>query len=110
MTARALALYCLMTAYPPVLQERDQCREVVKLLRAKVEEVKAASQVKNDEYWEGEQAWREQRAADKIRRDAEWAVEKAERDVAYKARQAELAGEPFNREVREFFLMCKSSG
>ena len=85
-----------------LLQERDQCREVVKLLRAKVDEVKGAAQVKNDEYWQGEQAYRESRAAEKIRRDAEWVATKAERDVAYKARQAELAGEPFNQEVSIF--------
>ena len=82
------------------VQERDQCREVVKLLRARIDEVKAAAQVKNDEYWNAELAWREQRTADKVRRDAEWAATKVERDVAYKARMAELAGEPFNQEVR----------
>lgn len=73
---------------------------MVKLLRAKIDEVKAAAQVKNDEYWQAEQAWREQRMVDKIRRDAEWAATKAERDAAHKARMAELAGEPFNQEVR----------
>ena len=80
-------------------QERDQCREVVKLLRAKIDEVKGAAQVKNDEYWQAELAWREQRMADKVRRDQEWAATKLEREAAHKARMAELAGEPFNQEV-----------
>lgn len=71
----------------------------MKLLRARIDEVKAAAQAKNDEYWNAELAWREQRMADKVRRDAEWAATKAERDAAYKARMVELAGEPFNQEV-----------
>ena len=83
-----------------VSQERDQCREVVKLLRAKIEEVKAAAQAKHDEYWQAELAWREQRAADKQRRDAEYLAQRAEREAAHKARMAELAGEPFHQEVR----------
>ena len=81
-------------------QERDQCREVVKLLRAKIDEVKAAAQAKHDEYWQAELAWREQRAAERQRRDAEYQAQRAERDAAYKARMAELAGEPFHQEVR----------
>lgn len=80
-------------------QERDQCREVVKLLRAKIEEVKAAAQAKHDEYWQAELAWREQRAAEKQRRDAEYQAQRAEREAAHKARMAELAGEPFHQEV-----------
>ena len=82
-----------------LVQEREQCREVVKLLRAKIDEVKAGAQAKHEEYWQAEQAYRQQRIADRARRDAEWAATKAERDAAYKARQAELAGEPFNQEV-----------
>ncbi len=82
-----------------LLQERDQCREVVKLLRAKIEEVKTAAQAKHDEYWQAELAWREQRAAEKQRRDAEYQAQRAEREAAHRARMAELAGEPFHQEV-----------
>ena len=81
------------------MQERDQCREVVKLLRAKIEEVKAAAQAKHDEYWQAELAWREQRAAEKQRRDTEYQAQRAEHDAAHRARMAELAGEPFHQEV-----------
>ena len=72
---------------------------MVKLLRAKIEEVKGAAQAKHDEYWQAELAWREQRAVERQRRDAEYQAQRAERDAAYKARMAELAGEPFHQEV-----------
>jgi len=88
-----------------VKQERDDAREVIRLAIEKIKQLRAEHREKHEEWWQGEQSWREQRARDKARRDEEYVAIRAEREKERKARQAELAGEPFNKEVRVKFLL-----
>jgi hypothetical protein len=46
------------------------------------------------------QAWRKQRQIDRERRDVEFAAMRAEKDAERKQLAKELAGEPFDKEVR----------
>jgi hypothetical protein len=48
-------------------QERDDAREVIRLSVEKIKQLKAEYREKQEQWWQGEQAWREQRARDKVR-------------------------------------------
>ena len=55
-----------MCIYIDVLQERDDAREVIRLSVEKIKQLKGEYREKQEQWWQGEQAWREQRARDKV--------------------------------------------
>ena len=145
-----------LTVLLNAMQDRDDAREVIRLAVQNIKTLRAEHREKQNQWWEGEQAWREQRAKDKVlpavvawgifaaewsvttgtrlfwlgkqrlcsfatlyllkahesksltpcclatcqvRRDEEYAAMRAEREEQRKKRQAELAGDPFSKEV-----------
>lgn len=48
------------------VQERDDAREVIRLSVEKIKQLRAEHREKQEQWWQGEQAWREQRARDKV--------------------------------------------
>ena len=48
------------------MQDRDDAREVIRLAVQNIKTLRAEHREKQNQWWEGEQAWREQRAKDKV--------------------------------------------
>jgi len=88
---------------PALIAERDECREVCKQAYEKIKDLRAEHDVVWQEFKAQEKIWRVQNDEDRARRREEMAAERAARDAARAARAAELAPEPFDKEI----TMCE---
>ncbi|KAK9804196.1 hypothetical protein WJX72_000615 [[Myrmecia] bisecta] len=84
---------------PSLIEERNECREVINAAYTAVKEIRAAHRAKVDEFYEREREWKAQQNEERKRKQELYQKERAERDAARKARDAEMAGEPFDKEV-----------
>lgn len=84
---------------PGLIQERDDCRDVINELYAKIKAIRADFNEKKDEYFARQREFRQQQQEEQAERRAKQQQEWEERQAERKARQAEMAGEPFDKEV-----------
>ncbi|KAL3151875.1 hypothetical protein ABBQ38_012836 [Trebouxia sp. C0009 RCD-2024] len=84
---------------PSLIQEREDCRAVINELYSTVKDIRADFRVKLDEYYERQREFKVQQQEEQRERRARQQQEWEERQAERKARQAEMAGEPFDKEV-----------
>ena len=88
---------------PALLAEREECREVCKQAYEKIKDLRAEHDLVWQEFKAQEKIWRVQNEEERARRREEMAAERAARDAARAARLAEMAPEPFDKEI----TMCE---
>ncbi|KAG7667236.1 hypothetical protein NADE_002968 [Nannochloris sp. 'desiccata'] len=88
---------------PALIAERDECREVCKQAYEKIKDLRAEHDAVWQEFKAQEKIWRVQNEEERARRREEMAAERAARDAARAARAAEMAPEPFDKEI----TMCE---
>ena len=88
---------------PGMLAEREECREVCKQAYEKIKDLRAEHDGVWAEFKAQEKLWREQQNEERQRRQKEYLAEKAARDAERAARIAEMAPEPFHKEI----TMCE---
>lgn len=88
---------------PSLIQEKDECREVCKQAYEKIQELRGEHQAKWEEYKEQQALWNLQWQEDKKKKQEAYLAERARRDEERAARMAELAGDPFSKEL----TMCE---
>lgn len=88
---------------PGLIAEREEAREVCKQAYEKIKDLRAEHDGVWQEFKAQEKLWREQQNEDRQRRQKEYAAEKAARDAERAARIAEMAPEPFDKEI----TMCE---
>jgi hypothetical protein len=86
---------------PSLVQERDDCREVIGELRNKIQELRTEWNERNQEWWEHTQKVREQQREERKERDVKRQAEYEVRQKERAARAAEYAGDPFDAEVTQ---------
>ncbi|KAK9806457.1 hypothetical protein WJX73_009668 [Symbiochloris irregularis] len=84
---------------PALIQEREECREVIDAAYGKIKELRAAHRESTNEWRAQENIWQAQRREDYQRRREQGQKEYEERQAERKKRDAEMAGEPFHQQV-----------
>lgn len=88
---------------PAMLAEREECREVCKQAYEKIKDLRAEHDAVWQEFKAQDKIWKAQQAEERAKRREEMAAERAARDAARAARLAEMAPEPFDKEI----TMCE---
>ena len=86
-------------AVSKLIAERDACRAASNEAYEAIKALRAEFKAQNDLWWESEREARKVRAAERKVKQAAFEAERAARDEERRAARAELAGEPFEREV-----------
>jgi len=84
---------------PALVQEREECRELCKQAYEKIKDLRAEHDTLWQEFKAQEKIWREQQLEERNARRQQMAEERAARDAERAARQAEMAPEPFDKEI-----------
>lgn len=84
---------------PALQEEKVAAKAVVDAAYAKKSELYADFKKRMDEWREEEKLWRVQRDEDRKRRREQQQKEYEERQAARKAQEAEMAGDPYQREI-----------
>jgi hypothetical protein len=84
---------------PALIDERNAAFEKMKALRDEVKELRAEFRAKEDEFWEREREWKEQRAVEQKLAYEKREAERRERDEVRKQRELQNFVEPYTDEI-----------